>query len=78
MSHSWEGKNGTGITYNPDLSDVRVRGWTVGEDEYGTEVCLDIEDARDLLEFVADYVRREKISRLEQMSTQEILGLEGE
>lgn len=32
--------------------------------------------AKDILDFVADYVRREKIGKLEQESTRKLLGID--
>jgi hypothetical protein len=55
------------IHHNGDLSgDVIIR------DRHGREVEI---PGAAMLEFVAHYVRRERISKLEQATTDEILGL---
>ena len=74
MSHSWEGPNGTKIMYNPDLSEVivRVPYEAIEKDAWGRTVRI---DGPDLLAFVADYVRRERVSALEDMDAEEILGV---
>ena len=65
--HTFDGKS-CKIHYNSDMS---------GE----VNICDKITDkeliveAQDILDFVADYIRNEKIGMLEQMSTDNILHL---
>ncbi len=75
MSHSWEGSNGTKIIYNPDLSEVIVCNASITTDGAGENVECYL-NGQDLLEFIADHIRSERISALEDMSTEQILGLE--
>lgn len=73
MSHSFEAHSGgTVFVYNSDLSG-RVTIWTpeMGDDKPVIEV-----NGNDLLEFVAEVVRREKISQLEIMTDKQVLGIE--
>lgn len=65
MSHTFNGKTIT-IHYNSDLS---------GEATLVTNHVRDEIDPKDLLDFVAHYIRTERISELEQADTLKILGL---
>ena len=76
MSHTWKGKNGTVILYNPDLSHVRINLDAINN-EFGidhVQFTCDV-DGQDLLDFVADYVRGVRIARLEEIDTDEVLGI---
>ena len=65
--HTFNGESCT-IHYNSDMSgEVIINSKTINK-------ALEIE-AKDILDFVADYIRREKISTLENMSTNEIFHL---
>ena len=73
MSHSYRYKN-TVFTCNSDLSgNVRITVMDNG-DGVPTGDRIEISGA-DIIKFVADHVRRSKISDLEQATTKEILGL---
>ncbi|WP_346961338.1 hypothetical protein [Clostridium sp.] len=63
--HTFKGKSCT-IHYNSDLSGEIY----INKD--GNEVKV---DGRDLLNFVANHVRSTQISKLEQQTTDEILGI---
>ena len=65
--HAFVGKNKTKIHFNSDMS-----GECIIHNENGNNIKISCED---IIDFVAEYVRMEKISRLEQMSSEEILGL---
>lgn len=66
--HTFEGKS-CRIHFNSDMSgDIHI----VKKDS-DKEIKV---DGQDILDFVANYVRSEKISTLEQMEMKEILGLE--
>jgi len=66
--HTFTGK-ATIFNHNQDLSgDVYVKDMRTGN-----EVRV---PGRDILDFVASYVSGERISRLEQAETAEILGVE--
>lgn len=70
MSWSFEAEGGTRFMYNGDMSgDVSI---------YRNE--NDVIDfsvpGKDLIEFIADYVRREKITELENATIAQVLGLE--
>lgn len=66
--HTFNGKKTT-IHYNSDMSgDCVIFN---KETEQKVEVSCE-----DILEFVAEYVRSQKIGKLEQMGSKEILGLE--
>ena len=63
--HTFNGESCT-IHYNSDMSgEVIINSKTINK-------AIEIE-AKDILDFVADYIRREKISTFENMSTTEIL-----
>lgn len=65
--HSFHGKTCT-IHFDADMSgDV-----CIVDLKNNTEVRV---SGNDILDFVAEYVRGEKISQLEQMSSKEVLGL---
>lgn len=65
MSHSYNMGLFTFVC-NSDLSgEVRIYNQK-------TKERMEV-DGRSILDFVAEHIRREKISRLEQMSTEEIL-----
>lgn len=67
--HTFKGRDGTFIHHNSDLSgDVIIH-------PKGKEKSFEV-DGYVLLEFIADYVSRQQISKLEQSSPEEILGLE--
>ena len=62
------GNKRTIFNYNSDFSgDIKIVDVATGNT---IEVASD-----DLLYFVADFIRSEKISKLEQMSTKELLGI---
>lgn len=66
--HTFKGKKSI-IHYNSDMSgDCVIFN---KETEQNIEVSCD-----DILDFVAKYVKSQKISKLEQMDSKEILGLE--
>lgn len=65
--HSFHGKEIT-IHYNSDMSgDCQII-----DRKTNTEIAVPCED---LVDFVAEYVRRQKIDELEQMGSKELLGL---
>lgn len=65
---SFMGKGGTCINYNSDCSgDAYVTGPS------GSTVTV---HCRDLLEFVAEFVRMERISKLEQDDVATLLGVD--
>ena len=82
--HTFNGKHGTTIHYNSDLSGevIITRKSGHGKDFRGNplpEITFDDDirvDGRDLITFVADYVRLQRITELEQMSDEAILGIE--
>jgi hypothetical protein len=59
------------IHYNPDLSGD-VRFMRVFDDEAVKEMII---SGQTLKEFMADVVRRQQIAKLEEMDTDEILGM---
>lgn len=64
--HTFDGKS-CRIHFNSDMSgDIHI--WDKDSDK---EIKV---DGQDILDFVANHVRNEKISKLEQMGTREILG----
>lgn len=66
--HTFEGSS-CRIHFNSDMSgDIHIA-------EKGSDKEIKV-DGQDILDFVANYVRSERISKLEQMETKEILGLE--
>ena len=66
--HTYNG-NSCRIHYNSDMSgEVCINSKTSDK-----EITV---DAQDILDFVAEYVRSQKIGKLEQMTNKEILGLE--
>ena len=65
--HTFEGKS-CRIHYNSDMSG-EVHNCDKNSDK---ELVI---DAQDILDFVADYVRSQRIGTLEQMSTENILDL---
>ena len=75
MSHTWKGKNGTVILYNPDLSQVRISLDVINVERTSQFECEVMLDGQDLLDFVADYVRGVRIARLEEIDTGEVLGI---
>ncbi len=65
--HTFEGKS-CRIHYNSDMSgEVHIC-----DKNSDKELVI---DAQDILDFVADYVRSQRIGTLEQMSTENILDL---
>ena len=65
--HIFEGKS-CRIHHNSDMSgEVHIC-----DKNSGKELVI---DAQDILDFVADYVRTQRIGMLEQMSTENILDL---
>lgn len=67
MSHTFHGIYAT-FHHNSDLSgEVRIFCDTTGN-------AVDV-DMDDLLDFVAEIVRKKKISELEQASTERLLGI---
>lgn len=65
--HTFKG-NKTTIHYNSDMSGECI----IYNKETEQEVKVSCED---ILEFVANYVREQKIGNLEQMETKDILGI---
>lgn len=81
--HTFNGKNGTTIHHNGDLSGEVIITRRSGRKDYRGELLPEITfddnvrlDGEDLIEFVADYVRMQKITKLEEMSTEDVLGIE--
>ena len=66
--HTFNGKK-TRIHYNSDMSGNII----IQHKYYELELSI---LGEDILDFVAEYVRSQKISKLEQMDSKEILGLE--
>lgn len=66
--HTFEGKK---IRIHHDL-DIHGGECIIVDKETDTEIrCI----GDDLLDFVANYIRSEKISKLEQMNNKDILGI---
>lgn len=65
--HNYNGKS-CSIIYNSDMSGDTV----IVDKENGKSVSI---SGYDILDFVASYIRDKKVSALENMSTDEILGL---
>ena len=63
--HSYNGNSCT-IHHNSDISGTLI----IHQKSNGDSVSI---DASDILDFVADYVKRQQISALEQMDTNDIL-----
>lgn len=73
MSHTFESESGrTVIHYDSDLSgDVEIsRKYPDGLHVSGVDLPM-----KDLLDFMAECIRSERIAQLEQASTEDILGL---
>lgn len=66
--HTFNGKK-TRVRYNNDMSGNII----IQHKDYELELSV---LGEDILDFVAEYVRSQKISKLEQMDSKEILGLE--
>lgn len=66
--HTFEG-NKTRIHYNSDMSGDCI----IFNKEDGQEIRVSCED---ILDFVANYVRIQKISKLEQMETKDVFGIQ--
>jgi len=66
--HTFEG-NKTRIHYNSDMSGDCI----IFNKEDKQEIRVSCED---ILDFVANYVRIQKISKLEQMETKDVLGIQ--
>lgn len=66
--HSFNGKSCT-IHYNGDFSGEVI----ICNKNDHTEMRV---DSQDLINFVAEYVRSKKVSQLENMNSDEILGVE--
>ena len=65
--HHFEASEGTMFNYNSDLSGkVEIK-------KNGFEIEL---PGQDILEFVSTFVRNERISKIEELSTYEILGID--
>jgi len=82
MSHSMKiyyEEEETNFIYNGDLSgdvEIIVPNYRVDEDTFGNTVCKI--PGIVLLDFVASWVRNQKIGILEEQSTSELLGLKEE
>ena len=76
MSHTYEGGQGTRIFHDNDVharaSDVTIRRPAANAIGF-TETNVPV---GDLLDFVAHLVRNGRISKLEDMGTEELLGIE--
>lgn len=66
--HTFEGRS-CRIHFNSDMSG----NIHIVEKDSDKEIKV---GGQDILDFVANYIRSERISKLEQMETKEILGLE--
>lgn len=66
--HTFNGKK-TRIHYNSDMAENII----IQHKDYELELSV---LGKDIIDFVAEYVRKQKISKLEQMESKEILGLE--
>lgn len=66
--HTFNGKK-TRIHYNSDMSGNII----IQNKDYDLELSV---LGEDIIDFVAEYVRSQKIGKLEQMDSKEILGLE--
>lgn len=66
--HTFNG-NSCNIHYNSDFSGEAI----IYNKNDNTEICV---DSQDLINFVAEYVRSKKVSQLENMDSDEILGVE--
>lgn len=66
--HSFNGKS-CNIHYNSDFSGEAI----IYNKNDHTEIRV---DSQDLINFVAEYVRSKKVSQLENMNSDEILGVE--
>lgn len=65
--HTFNG-NSCNIHYNGDFSGEAI----IYHKNNNTEVRV---DTQDLIDFVEEYVRSKRISRLENMNTNEVLGI---
>ena len=63
--HTFNGKSCT-IFHNGDMSGNLI----IAKDNVEIKI-----DSQDILDLVAEYIRQEKISKLEQMETNELLNL---
>ena len=63
--HTFNGKSCT-IFHNGDMSGKLI----ITKDDIEIKI-----DSQDILDLVAEYIRQEKISKLEQMETNELLNL---
>lgn len=66
--HTFDG-NKIRIHYNSDMSGDCI----IFNKEDGQEIRVPCED---ILDFVANYVRNQKISKLEQMETKDVFGIQ--
>lgn len=67
--HTFNGKE-TIIHYDSDVATGRV---IIRNKHYDLELSV---SGEDIIDFVSEYVRSQKISKLEQMNSKEVLGLE--
>ena len=67
--HTFNGKE-TIIHYDSDVATGKV---IIRNKHYDLELSV---SGEDIIDFVAEYVREEKIGKLEQMNSKEVLGLE--
>lgn len=58
------------IHYDSDVATEKV---IIRNKHYDLELSV---SGEDIIDFVAEYVRSQKISKLEQMNSKEVLGLE--
>jgi len=58
--------------YHPDLSEVRICVPHSADMGKASDVVI---DGRILLDFVAEYIRNQRISALEQMDTNDLLNI---
>ncbi len=73
--HSFQGSLGTSFAYNSDLSgDVLITGVETTAIRRVKQSVLTI-PGYDLLEFVAEFIREQKIEKIEQMTVNELIGI---
>lgn len=74
MAHTYYGPQGTRFHNNSDLSGDVIATVRPYDSRDGTQITVRI-PGEDIKSLVAQYVRLEKITRLEDMDDDEVLGL---
>ncbi len=72
--HGYQTESGVSFNYNGDYSgDVIIRAPNWDDEKEMLQVKVSFEDLKDL---VASSIRMKRISEIEQMTTEQLLGLE--